>query len=147
MLDMETTDTLEPRPTAPLELALDAALELEALAQGVAENAPSFISLVQLLKEGRQLDQVGSVAMLSDVRGVALVRRALPEAQASEKTDQAALRELIAEYLNRLLSDVEAHRLEGVREAKRFSLGLNRELLKRQHERLTSRRWRQESAA
>ena len=124
--------THDERPsTSLLEVSLDAALE----------------RLVDILKEGRPVLAGAPVSMLSDVRGITIVRRALSPATDESDTDKAKMKALITAYLDKLVEDAKARSARGLVEAKRFCLALNRELLKRQHEKLTSRRWRQESAA
>jgi hypothetical protein len=130
-----------------VDLSLDAALELAELEQGERDDAPGLIRVVDELKSGRPVVEGTPVSMLSDVRGIAMVRRALASTNTQAGADRQALREAISSYLDRLVVHAVSRNAKGIEEAKRFCLALNQELLKRHHDRLTSRRWRQESAA
>ncbi|MGP7984856.1 hypothetical protein [Rhodoblastus sp.] len=123
----------------PIELSLDAALQLEALAQGGREGAPKFAQLIAVLKAPKPTySGTSTVSMLTDVRSAPLVRKAILRGSPSKPEANAQM----VNFLDGLVEAVQKNDLEYIKLAKKFCLALNEQLLAKEYNSLVERQTR-----
>jgi hypothetical protein len=122
----------------PVDLSLEAALELEEVKQGLRSDAPSLVALFELLRTPAPgFSGSPSVSMLNDMRAYPLLRDSLGE---RVKIDYTKFEEVVGEYFCDLEEGIKAHDLKKIEEAKRFCLAFNTGMLARQMNEVYRRR-------
>jgi len=133
----------------PVDLSVEAALELEELSQKIRNDAPALAAFFDLLRSPAPAAfNTGErgICMLGDVRSYSLLKESLGQVQPRLK--QSGFREfrtLIEQYLKDLEKGVAAGDARMIDEAKQLCLVLNASLISRQMNELNSRRERSDS--
>jgi hypothetical protein len=131
----------------PVDMSMDAALELEEMKQGLREDAPALHCLVELLrKPSRGFSGQEGISMLADVRSFTMFRESL--GQVSPKV-KAANYDQLPTVISDFLSELERGVIEGntqkVNLAKQFCLAFNTSLLAKQMSDIYARRERSDA--
>lgn len=117
-------------PLNLIDLSLDAALQLEELAQGKRSDAPTFQTLVDALKTPRRSYSGSSgVSMLTDVRNAPLLRKAI-----NNRTPKDA-----SLFFDELVKNVATKDRQYVELAKTLCLMINNNLLTKDYDILVRR--------
>ncbi len=133
----------------PVDLSVEAALELEELSQKIRNDAPALAAFFDLLRSPAPAAfNTGErgICMLGDVRSYSLLKESLGEFRPQIK--KSGFRELgtvIERYLRDLEKGVAAGDARTIDEAKRLCLALNASLVARQMNEINSRRERSNS--
>src|SRR6266404_3733153 len=85
----------------PIDISVEAALELEELKQGVRSDVPALNAFFHLIRTPAPAFEGQSISMLADVRSYALFRDALPE-----KTKSNNFRDF-AKFIEKYLGELE----------------------------------------
>jgi hypothetical protein len=133
---------VEPQEHNPVDMSMDAALELEQLKQGHRKDAPALHCLIDLLrKPARGFSGQEGISMLADMRSFTILRESLR--QASPKVKAVNYDQLPA-VLNTFLSELDRgvidRDMQKVSQAKQFCLALNAGLLAKQMRDIYARR-------
>jgi len=84
----------------PVDLSMEAALELEEAKQGLRLEVPSLAALFKLLRTPAPGFSGGpSVSMLNDLRAYPLLRDSLGERMSGKKIDYTRFEEFIGTYI------------------------------------------------
>lgn len=132
----------------PIDISVDAALELEELREGLRDDAPALDALFSLLRTPAPAFQEGErgLSMLADVRSYALFRDSLGQVQPKLRAgDFRQFNLVIEKYLGELERGVAARNPDKIDEAKRFCLAFNNNLIAKQMNEIHSRRERSDS--
>jgi hypothetical protein len=129
----------------PIDLSVDAALELEEYKQGLRPDVPALKALFKFIRTPAHAFVGESVSLLADVRAYPLLRDSLGERSKKRPTNFGEFRKWFEDYLFDLENGVAKHAMEKIEEAKRFCLSLNTHLLARQMNELQARRERTEA--
>lgn len=133
---------------SPIDISLEAALELDELKQGFREDAPALRSLFDLLRTPAPAfdSSENGISMLADVRSYALFKESLGQVRPKLKVgDFRELKTVMETYLSDLERGVSDRDQEKIEEAKRFCAIFNTSLLARQMTEIYSRRERSDS--
>lgn len=128
--------------TNPVDLSVEAALELEELKQGERVDAPALNALFHFIRTPSPAFSGQSISMLADVRAYALFRDSLGGPSRTKAGNLEEFRDLIERYLNDLEMGVARRQEKKIEEAKRFCLALNTHMLAKQMTEVYSRRER-----
>lgn len=128
----------------PINLSVEAALELEELKQGERSDAPALKALFHVIRTPGPAFAGKSVSMLADVRAYAIFRDSL-EAPRKKLSNLEEFRKWVEKYLNDLESGVAKRQVKKIDEAKRFCLALNTQMLAKQMSEIYSRRERSDT--
>ncbi|WP_442753337.1 hypothetical protein ACNHKD_09995 [Methylocystis sp. JAN1] len=117
-------DAIEGEPLSPIDLSIEAALELEEMRQKVRSDAPALIALFKYIRTPSTAFQGEGVSMLADIRAYSLLR----ESAAMRKKPHTFVefKKYLEDYLLDLERGVEQAESKKVEEAKRFCLALNK---------------------
>jgi hypothetical protein len=128
----------------PIDLSAEAALELEELRQGVRVDVPALVDLFVFLRTPGPAFAGASVSMLDDIRSYALFRDSLGSIPKKPTTFEE-FRRLVGVYLQDLETGVARGNKEKIKEAKRFCLAFNANLVNKQMSEIYTRRERRDS--
>jgi hypothetical protein len=128
----------------PIDLSAEAALELEELRQGVRPDVPALRDLFVFLRTPGPAFAGASVSMLDDIRSYALFRDSVG-AIPKKPTTFEEFRRRVAVYLQELEKGVTHGNKEKIKEAKRFCLAFNANLVNKQMSEIYARRERGDS--
>jgi len=133
----------------PVDLSVEAALELEELNQKIRHDAPALAAFFNLLRSPAPAafnSGERGICMLSDVRSYSLLKESFRQVQPRlKKSGFREFRAVIEQYLKDLEKGVAAGDARKIDEAKRLCLALNASLVARQMSEITSRRERSDS--
>jgi hypothetical protein len=133
---------------SPIDVSIEAALELQELKENLRPDAPALGSLFSLLRTPAPAFEKGEngICMLADVRSYALFKDSIGQVQPTLKApDFRQFKAVIEKFLNDLERGVAARNHDKIDEAKRFCLALNTNLIARQMHEIYSRRERSDS--
>jgi hypothetical protein len=131
--------------SGPIDLSVDAALELEEYKRGLRSDVPALKALFHFIRTPARAFVGESVSLLADVRAYPLLRDSLGDHSKKRPTDFGEFRKWVDSYLSELELGVSKRVEKQIEEAKRFCLSLNTHLLARQMNELYTRRERSEA--
>jgi hypothetical protein len=131
--------------SSPVDLSVEAALELEELKQGQRMEAPSLFALFRFIRTPAPAFSGKSISLLDDIRAYPLLRDSLGDHTKTRPANFAAFKKWVDNYLNDLEAGVQRREGKKIEEAKRFCLSLNTHMLARQMNDIYSRRERSEA--
>jgi hypothetical protein len=137
-------DIMDISATNPIDLSAEAALELEELRQGVRVDVPALADLFIFLRTRGPAFAGSSVSMLEDIRSYALFRDSLGSIP-KKPTTFGEFRKVVDVYLQDLAAGVAQGNKEKIKEAKRFCLAFNANLVNKQMSEIYTRRERGDS--
>lgn len=132
----------------PIDLTVDAALELEELRQGLTQTAPSFDELIDFIRTPSAQSPAGGsgISMLADYRAYPIFRESIrsvtPKFQSAQPKE---FQELLEKYFENLRVMIGRGDTKKIEEAKRFCLAFNSALVARTLSEIYSRRERSDS--
>jgi len=148
-IDRSVVSPMEITLSNPIDISVEAALELEELRQEIRKDVPALAALFNLLRSpGPAAFEAGEsgVCMLSDVRSYSLFKDSLGQVQPRLKVpDFRQFKTVMEKYLIDLEHGVKAGDPDKIIEAKRFCLALNANFIARQMSEIYSRRERSDS--
>jgi hypothetical protein len=130
---------------SPVDLSVEAALELEEFKQGQREDVPSLLALFRFIRTPTPAFIGKSISFLDDVRAYPLLRDSLGDRTKKRPTNFDAFKKWVESYLIDLEVGVQKREVKKIEEAKRFCLSLNTHMLARQMNDIYSRRERSEA--
>jgi hypothetical protein len=128
---------------SPVDVSVEAALELEELKQGLRDDAPALSKLFEILRSRSPAFAGNGVCMLSDVQSYYLRRE--PHTRLNKIAVGENLKTLVERFLSELEKGVAARKLEKIDEAKNLCLAVNGSLLARKLDDIYSRKERSDS--
>ena len=134
--------------SSPIDISIEAALELEELKEGVRDTAPAFDQLFAFIRTPSPSFEEGQrgLSMLADVRSYAIFRDSIGQVEPAFKApDFRKFESVIENFMTDLEKGVAAGNPEKIVQAKRFCLALNANLMSRQLGELYARRERSDS--
>jgi hypothetical protein len=128
----------------PLDMSMDAALELEELKQGGRDDAPALHHLIELLRTpSRGFSGEEGISMLADMRSFTMFRESLGQVWPKLRaTNYDKLPQVISDFLSELERGVHERNDLMVARAEQFCLALNTSLLAKQMSDIYTRRER-----
>src|ERR1700730_16536749 len=133
--------------TNPLDVSIEAAVELDEVKQGIRKDVPALHALFELLRtpvpafEGQQ-----SVSMLADIRSYALFRDSLGQVNPKLTfSSHHELKSVIEQLFEELERGIAAGDHDKIEDAKRFCLAINNNLVTKQMQVIYARRERSDS--
>ena len=132
----------------PIDLSLEAALELEELKQKIRLDAPALSAFFSILRKPAPPFEKGegSICMLGDIRSYAMFRESMGQVQPKLSTgDFRQFRKEMERFLGDLEHGVALGSPEKIEQAKRFCLAVNSNMIARQMQEIYSRRERADS--
>lgn len=130
---------------SPVDLSVEAALELEELKQQLRNDAPALLALLRFIRTPGPAFSGKSVSLLDDVRAYPLLRDSVGDRTKKRPANFDAFKKWIESYLIDLEAGVRKRDSRKIEEAKRFCLSLNTHLLARQMNEIYNRRERAEA--
>jgi len=128
----------------PIDLSIEAAIELEELKQGLRPRAPALEAFFDSIRTPGPAFEGKSLRMLDDVRAYTVFRDSLG-AGARPAHTLKEFRDFIETYLSKLETGVSKGVQKDIEEAKRFCLSFNTQLMAKKMTELYDRRERDES--
>lgn len=128
----------------PIDLSAEAALQLEEFKQDVRPDVPALRDLFAYLRTPGPAYAEESISMLGDVRSYALLRDSLGSTS-KRPSGFGEFRKSVEIYLKDLEAGVAAGNEDKVKEAKRFCLSFNANLVAKQMSEIYARRERADS--
>jgi len=141
-------DVTAPEPTSgPIDVSIEAALELDELKENLRQDAPALSVLFELLRTpGPAFEGRPGVSMLADIRAFALFRDSLGQLKPRIKvSDYRQIQSVLEEFFKDLESGVRARQQDKIDQAKQFCLAMNANLVARQMSEIYARRERSDS--
>ena len=117
---------------SPLDLSLEAALELEEYKQELRNDTPALQALLKVIRTPAPAFRGQGMSMLADVRAYPLLRDSLSDAGNRPPNNFREFHAVIEKYLTELETGVAARNPTKIVEAKRFCLAFNSNLLAKQ---------------
>jgi hypothetical protein len=131
--------------SSPLDLSVEAVLELEEFKQRQREDVPALVALFHFIRTPQPAFSGKSISLLDDVRAYPLLRDSLGDRTKKRPTNFNAFKKWVESYLIDLEAGVQRREGKKIEEAKRFCLSLNTHMLARQMNDIYSRRERSEA--
>jgi hypothetical protein len=131
----------------PIDVSIEAAVELDELKGNLREDAPALGTLFKLLRTtGPAFEGRPGVSMLADIRAFALFRDSLRQLKPKIKvSDYRELQSVLEPFFEELETGVRSRKLEKIDLAKQFCLAINANLVARQMSEIYARRERSDS--
>jgi hypothetical protein len=130
---------------SPIDLSVDAALELEEYKRNLRSDVPALNALFRFIRTPSPAYGGKSVSLLADVRAYPLLRDSLGDHSKKRPANFEEFKTWVESYLADLETGVAKRVEKKIEEAKRFCLSLNTHLLARQMNELYARRERPDS--
>jgi len=103
MLASSETATPEEKDINPIDVSMEAALELEEMKQGHRDDAPALSCLVDLLRRPRRGYSGEGISMLADVRSLTMFKESLGQVAPKIRTaEHDKLPQVISDFLSEL---------------------------------------------
>ena len=128
----------------PVDLSVEAALELEEFKQGQRTDVPALQALFHFIRTPGPAFSGKGISLLDDVRAYPLLRDSLGSAR-KKRPANFDFKKWVESYLAELELGVQKRDSKKIEDAKRFCLSLNTHMLARQMNELYSRRERSEA--
>ena len=125
----------------PIDLSLEAAIELEELKQRARSDAPALRALFELMRTPPLGFRGESLSMLEDARAYPLLRDTV---YANRKPVAGNFKAFFEKYLSELEEGVAAKNIDTIKEARSFCLALNKLAVAKDMGEFYSRRDRQD---
>jgi hypothetical protein len=132
--------------SSPIDVSMEAALELEELKQGHRGDAPAFHHLIELLRKPSRGFSGEGISMLADVRSFTIFKESLGPVSSKVRTasyDQ--LPSAVSDFLSELERGVKERNTQRLNQAKQFCLVFNTHLLAKQMSDIYARRERSDA--
>jgi len=129
----------------PVDLSVEAALQLEEFKQGIRNDVPALAELFSFIRTPAPAFEGESISLLADVRAYAIFRDSVSERTRRKSGNLSEFRQIFEQYLKELEQGVASRKSVEIDEAKRFCLSLNTQILVRQMSELYNRRERKDS--
>jgi|HubBroStandDraft_4_1064222.scaffolds.fasta_scaffold14022_1 hypothetical protein len=146
MLTPNDSSSPEVKEYNPIDVSLEASLQLEEMKQGRRDDAPALFCLVDLLRKPRRGFSGQGISMLADIRSFTIFKESLGQVSPKIRTaEHEQLPEIISDFLVELERGVKERNKQKVMLAKQFCLLFNTSLLGREMSELYERRERSDA--